>query len=273
MNSITLEAPVTAAAPNAALDWRRLLAGHWTAPEPMTARLRIHAFGPLRIELDGQALQIPGKAPRKPLDLLALLVAQGCRPLDVGTVMDELWPSLDAEAPRASLDMAVLRLRKLLGMPSAVRVCEGRLSLDPQRVWTDVAAFESLCEAAADGHQRAPWQAMALYTDALLGTGPIGARLLARRQCLAQRLCDLAVDGAGRLLACGAHAQAQRLLQRALDCEPLCEPLYRALMQAQLAQGERAEALRTFKRCSDLLLAGFGTPPGAATLGLIAPLR
>lgn len=255
------------------LDWRSLLPGLqpplWAEPP----HLRVQAFGALRIVRDGMPLQPQGKAPRKPLELLALLVAQGGRPLDTATVIDELWPSLDANAPRASLDMAVSRLRRLLGQPAAVRCSGGCLSLSPQHLWSDVAAFETLVQAAAAGSERAPWQALALYTDALLGGAPVGGRLLARRQQLAQQLRDLALTAAQRLQACGAHVQAVRLLQRALECEPLCEPLYRALMQAQLALGERAEVLRTWQRCGELLHTQLGVAPAAATAALAAQAR
>jgi DNA-binding SARP family transcriptional activator len=56
-------------------------------------------------------------------------------------VMDELWRSLEAEAPHASLDMALSRLRKLLELPDAVRWVDGQLVLDAPWDWTDVAAF------------------------------------------------------------------------------------------------------------------------------------
>jgi LuxR family maltose regulon positive regulatory protein len=237
------------------------------------ASLRLRAFGPLRIERDGVTLGTVGRAQRKPLDLLALLVAHGGRPLEVPVVIDALWPSLDANAPRASMSMAVTRLRRLLGAPTAVRLAEGRLSLDTRQVWTDVAAFETQADAAERGDVPAALAAIDLYRDALLGGEPLGGRLLARRQQLAQQLCDLALNAAQRLQACGATPQAVRLLQRALECEPLCEPLYRALMQAQLAAGERAEVLRTWQRCGELLRLRLGVAPAAATAALAAQAR
>lgn len=250
-----------------ALDWRHML------PALQAPRIRVHAFGALRIECDGQPLQPEGKVPRKPLELLALLVAQGSRALDAAEVVDELWPSLDAEAPRASLDMTVSRLRRLLGRAEAVRCAGGQLWLDPRQLWSDVAAFETLAQAADAGSERAPWQALALYRDALLGAAPLRGRLLARRQQLQRQLCELALDSAQRLQSCGASAQAARLLQRALDCEPLCEPLHRALMQAQMALGERAEVLRTWQRCDELLRGNLGVPPTASTAALAALAR
>jgi DNA-binding SARP family transcriptional activator len=256
-----------------ALDWRRLMAGSWQPPAVVEPRLRVRALGPLRVTRDGAPVATGRPADRRALQLLALLVAHGCRPLDAGTVADELGLGLDPARRPAALHRAGERLQQLLGEPDALQVDGGQLSLNPQALWSDVAAFEALTEAAAAGSERAPWQALALYQDALLGTGPVSPRLLARRQHLAQRLCDLATEGAARLRACHAGASAARLLQQALACEPLCEPLYRELMRTQLALGERAEALRTHERCTQLLQAGLGVAPSAATEALAAAAR
>lgn len=236
--------------------------------------IRLLAFGPLRVLRDGQPLDgDSGKAPRKLQDLLALLAAHAGGPLRVPLVIDELWPSLDANAPRASFDMAVSRLRRLLGSAAAVRCNGERIALDPAIVWVDVAAFEALATRAEAGDLAACQQAVALHTDALLGGGPLPARLLARRQALGQRLIGLVLSGAPRLQAEGERAAAAQLLQRALACEPLCEPLHRALMELHLAAGERAEALRVYQRCQALLSAALGARPAPATEHLAAAAR
>jgi LuxR family maltose regulon positive regulatory protein len=237
------------------------------------ASLRLRAFGPLRIERDGVTLGTVGRAQRKPLDLLALLVAHGGRPLEVPVVIDALWPSLDANAPRASMSMAVTRLRRLLGAPTAVRLAEGRLSLDTRQVWTDVAAFETQADAAERGDVPAALAAIDLYRDALLGCEPLSGRLLARRQQLALRFGLLVQAAGSALLAQGQAVQASRLYQRALCRDPLSESLHRALIGTQIGLGERAEALRSFQRCHDILQALLGVAPAPATLALVQQAR
>lgn len=221
-------------------------------------RLRLHALGPLEVWCDGLRLE-PGssaKAQRKPLDLLRLLAAYGGGPLAVSLVIDELWPSLDLDAPRASFDMAVSRLRRLLDLPDAVRVAEDAVSLDPALTWTDVGAFETLCA-------RDDAAALALYRAPLLGTGKLRGLLHTARQRLALMHAALAQGECERLLARGAADAALRLVQQALTLEPLNEHLHRTLMRAHLQLGERAEALRAYHRLRALLQAELGIEPSA----------
>lgn len=150
--------------------------------------------------------------------------------------MDELWPSLEAEAPRASLDMALSRLRKLLELPDAVRWVDGQLLLEAPWVWTDVAALEARCEAAeAVGAQAgsALAKALALYTAPLLGTQALTGMAQDQRR-LAQRHTRLVLRQCEARLAQGRWAGAEQLFERGMQFDPLAESLYRGLMAAQL---------------------------------------
>ncbi|HEV8692461.1 MAG TPA: BTAD domain-containing putative transcriptional regulator, partial [Ideonella sp.] len=254
------------------------------APDPTRPdwpwRLRVQVLGELAIWRDELPLRSAGKAQRKPLELLALLAAHGGGPVDAEALIDALWPSLEADAPKASLEMAVSRLRKLLELPEAVLVADGAVALDPALVWCDASAFETLAEALQRDLRQAAGTAQgaalahraerlfALYRDRLLGSETLAGRMSLARE-------RLALSFYRAVTAWGAHLEAQRdwaaaiaLYERALSRETLAEPIYRALMRAHLARGERAEALRTFRRCRDLLAAVLGTTPAAETLAL-----
>ena len=196
-------------------------------------RLKVRAFGPLRLERDGQALSTSGKAQRKPLELLAVLAAHGGRPVDTEAAIDELWPSLEANSPRASLDMAVSRLRKLLDLPEAVVLAEGRLSLNPALVWTDVGAFERLLDQPDDDAAAA--QALSLHADVLLGRAVLTGLRLQRRHYLLQRLATLALARAQAFRLAGQLDAACDVLQQALRCAPDSALLADALSACQAA--------------------------------------
>ncbi len=218
---------------SAAIRERRLLPSpRWRDDWPW--RLKVRVLGALAIERDGRPLVIGGKTPRKPLELLALLAAHGGRPLDAQTVIDDLWPSLDASTPRASLDMAVSRLRRLLDLPDAVVLADGRLALHPALAWTDVAAFEQLADEAEAGVAGAAERALRLHADRLLGSQALDGLNARRRRQLLQRQATLALDRARALLAAGDAAAACHVLQQALRCDPGAAPLAQALADAQL---------------------------------------
>ena len=198
-------------------------------------RLKLRVFGPLRIERDGLPLAAPGKAQKKPLELLALLAAHAGRPLDTQLVIDVLWPSLDANTPRASLDMAVSRLRKLLDLPDAVLLAEGQLSLHPALVWCDVGAFEQLADEADAGQQGAAERALRVHADRLLGGDLLEGGLAQRRVQLLQRHTTLALGHARALTVAADVAGACRVLQQALQCDPGSAPIAGALADAQWA--------------------------------------
>jgi hypothetical protein len=102
-------------------DWRRLMAGSWQPPAVVQPRLRVQALGPLRITRDGAPLVPRQPAERRAVQLLALLVAHGCRPLDAGTVADELWPGLDPMRRPAALHRAAHGARPRRCRPTVAR--------------------------------------------------------------------------------------------------------------------------------------------------------
>lgn len=204
--ALALEAGVEPGFVTRAVRLRRL-----PPPEPWRAdwpwALHVRAFGHLQVRRHGEPLQgVGGKAQKKPLELLALLAA---RPAgwDSAELIDRLWPSLEADAPRASLEMAIARLRKWLDLPEAVRVSDGRVALHPGLVWVDVAAFRAACGA---GDAEA---ALALYAGPLLPGEP---RVAPEREQMATHLAATVLAAGQRLPA----AAARVCYLRALAVEP-----------------------------------------------------
>jgi len=252
------------------------------APDPSRDdwpwRLRVRAFGALQVERDDVLLRWSGKSPRKPLELLAMLAAQGGGPVDMDQLLVCLWPTGDAMAPKASLEMALARLRKLLGLPEALRVRDDAISLDDRLVWCDTVAFEAgvarLPAVLADEPQRAEatWL-LKLYRQPLLGSEALDGRMRLARERLAlahQRLVRLLgqhFEGAGD------WNQALDLYTTALSRDVLSEPIHRALIRVHLARGESAEAIRCFRRCQELLASVLGVAPNEQTRELYEQAR
>lgn len=225
--AIALDAGVETEFVTRAIRQRRL-------PPPEPARedwpwpLQVKLLGGYQVRRDGQPLASEGgKAPRKPQELLALLAAHPAG-LGVEAVIDALWPSLEAEAPRASLDMALSRLRKWLDCPEAVRLADGRIALNPTQAWSDVLALEAACDAADAA------RALALYRGPLLQGERLAGPLAEARDRLAQRLVACVLQAGATLWQQGRRTEALTLYARGLAAEPRAEALRVAMRSGLL---------------------------------------
>lgn len=131
--------------------------------------------------------------------------------------------------------------------------------------WTSCAPW---CTNAGCNPSPAAAAALALYRAPLLGAEPLRGLLHTARGRLAMVHEALVLAQAQRFLATAAVEQALVTFQQALLQDPLQEPLHRLLMQAHLQRGERAEALRAYRRLQGLLAAHAGPQPAESTQAL-----
>jgi LuxR family transcriptional regulator, maltose regulon positive regulatory protein len=120
------------------------LAPDWPHP------VRIRLLGGFELVLDGVPLQFDGKVQKRPLELLQALAAHGPEPVPVTRLTDDVWPEQDGDAARKSFDVALHRLRKLLGEHAGVlRLEAGALHLDTVRIGCDLWDLRRLAELSA----------------------------------------------------------------------------------------------------------------------------
>lgn len=245
------------------------------APDAWPWPVRIEALGGFTVFRHGTPLAFEGKAQKKPIELLQVLVALGGRAVAKDTLREYLWPDASGTVP-AVLDMLVSRARKLLGDPLAIRVEEGRIGFDPSHVWLDVWAFDRDIEAlqaalpAAAGEATVDIDALAQrlvarYRGPFLGNAEPSRWSLPARDRWQNRLRRSLADVGRYHTERGNHARAAALYERVLEEDSLAEELYRRLMRAYLAMGEPAEAARVYRRCRDMLSVQLGIPPSGET--------
>lgn len=78
---------------------------------------------------------------------------------------------------------------------------------------------------------------------------------------------------AGRLFECGRLNEAIETILVAITNDPLRESAYRLLIKAHLSEGNVAEAVRQYKRYSDLLRRRLNVVPSEAIKELVRPFR
>jgi DNA-binding SARP family transcriptional activator len=77
---------------------------------------------------------------------------------------------------------------------------------------------------------------------------------------------------AERLIGLGRHAEAIEVALEAVMCEPLRESAHRMLIAAHLAEGNRYEALRQYRRYCRAMREDLGLGPSEQLTALVAPL-
>ena len=183
------------------------------------------------------------------------------------------WPELSQPRARAALRSALHLLRRHLE-PDTIRTRgDDEVSLDPDRITSDVAA---LLDAVAG---RARSEALANYGGALLpglyvdGTPEFERWLETERAHLA----DLAVKTANSLVderaQAGDFAAATDAARRAAELSPDDERVVRRLITLLGRIGDRAQALALFERFRTRLAAEFGAEPSPETVALVERLR
>jgi DNA-binding SARP family transcriptional activator len=244
--------------------------------------LRLYLTGRVMAERDGRVVdekRLPGR--QGPL-ALAYLALERSRPVPIDELGDALWGESLPRAWETALSAIVSKLRAVLGsLGLGVTTVSGRYQLTlPADAWVDVeAARVALDEAegfVARGLAKAAWgpgNVAASITARPLLAG-VGLDWVARAR---QRLLSLHV----RALACLASAAlanaewplAAQFARTQVEIEPFREPGWQQLMRTLAASGNRAEALRVYAECRELLSRELGITPSPETEAIAKSLR
>jgi tetratricopeptide (TPR) repeat protein len=214
--------------------------------------IRIRTLGGFSLAVDGAPLRSQRKAPKKPLELLKAVIAQGGQ---------------------------LRRLRKLLGRDEALLLEDGRLSLNSGCCWLDIWAFErALARAEGTGAGIPPAtdaelaavteRLMTLYAGHFLAGEDEKPWLLGRRERLASQMFRGLMALGGSWETRGQPARAELTYRRGVELDAASEALYRLLIAVQLKQGHFAEALQSYGQCRQVLAATLGVEPSSETQAL-----
>jgi DNA-binding SARP family transcriptional activator len=230
----------------------------------------------------GQPVSVRGAG--KAEGLLSALSLQYRDGVPREALLSALWPDSEPSLASQSLNSLVYSLHKLLGdaINDATPVLHVggcyRLNIEAG-VGLDTALFEALAGAGdQEAREGSSDTAVALYSRAVqLYRGDLYAgadihavvereRLRARYLNLLARLAQYSYDE-GDYPACQEHAL------RMLANDPCREDAHRLVMRCCVRQGERAQAFRQYRLCTDILHAEFDADPEPATTALFEQVR
>ena len=228
--------------------------------------LRLRLLGGFEVQVGKGPITTP--AGRKVRALIACLALPAGRAWPREKLMAMLWSDRGDEQARASLRQALADVRRELHEPSAVRTQHDAVSLDPALIAVDALEFEHLAKAAR-------WEAAAdLYRGPLLdGYGAPDNSFEDWIRIERTRLHDLAVEVLERLVAAQSGEAAIAAAQRLLVLDPGREETHRLLMRLHASSGQRAQALRQYDHCREILERDLQAKPDAETERLYREIR
>jgi DNA-binding SARP family transcriptional activator len=246
-------------------------------------RIRIYTLGAFKLVKDGQTKEFAGKAQRRPLDLLKVLIAYGGKSVDVNVVMDALWPDSQGDAAQKLFDTTLHRLRKLLA-DDAVTLVNQRVSLNPKMCWVDIWEFEQLATVPVrsegpddDGAEGRDIDAVIdrifqLYGGDFLCFEEEQQWIFSPAEKFKGQFIRFVRMSGDLLEQQGKWSRAIEVYRRGIEVDNLSEDLYRALMESQRRGGSVADALETYRRCRHMLSVLLSIAPSERTTALYRQL-
>jgi DNA-binding SARP family transcriptional activator len=215
--------------------------------------LEVRLLGGFSVRVDGAELPQERWPSLRAAHLVQLLSLQPGRRMTRDLVIDALWPQLDPLAGGANLRKAMHHARQALGRHDALVLQRGEVMLWPQRpVLVDADDFERNAAAALARRDAAACaEAARTYGGDLLPGSRYEAWTEAARERWRARHLEL-------LRAAGLWDLLARL-------EPTDEAAHRALMQRELAAGNRAAALGWYAHLREALQETLGVAPDRQT--------
>jgi YVTN family beta-propeller protein len=237
-------------------------------------QLKVFLTGRVAAEANGHVLneaRFPGRQGRL---LFAYLVAARGRPVPRDELADAIWGESPPATWEKALTVIASKLRGLVAEDGITLTnAFGCYRLDlPEGTWVDLFAAasgaqdaeEALAAGELDQARAAAESAESLARRPFLN-GEDGTWVEQERRDLAdirERALTVLADAC---LRSGAAREAAKWAEELIALSPFREAGYRRLMEAHVVAGNRAEALRVYEQCRQLLAEELGAYPSPET--------
>lgn len=246
-------------------------------------QLRVQTFGAFRVWRGKEEIAPAEWRRESARQLLQVLITYREQRLEREQIIEMLWPEQDPETGARDFKVALSTLFKALeprrapNAPSAYIVREGTLYglRSNADIELDVAEFERFIREANARYARDPQeslsayqQALALYSGDFLQDNPYAPWCMEERERLRTLYLRSAERTALLLSRAARWDEVLTLSEAMLERDPCWERAYQLQMQAYLAQGLRAQALRVYQRCVERLQSELQVAPSPDTQAL-----
>jgi len=250
-----------------------------------TLPVTIFTLGRFSLLTNGQPADLGRKVPKRPLELLKAIIAQGGREISLSRLTSLLWPDVDGDQATRSFDTTLHRLRKILSQDRALVLRDGKLSLDSRYCWVDVWAFERLLGEArrllrntAASNQACLLEGLtenllALYQNHFLINEEVTGWSVSMRERLRHKFIHHLMEVGRFWETRGCWEQAIECYRKGIDVDDLVEVFYQRLMNCYLNTDRLSEGMSVYRRCRQTLSIMLSLQPEPETESLYRALR
>jgi len=245
----------------------------------------IFTLGRFSLLVNGELADFGHKAPRRPLQLLKAIIAQGGRDVSISRLTLLLWPEVDGDKAARSFYTTLHRLRKLLGDDRVLALDDGKLSLDARYCWVDIWTFErllggmkQLLRSNSDANQLFLLESLlenslTLYQDHFLVKEDMTGWAVSMRERLRSKYIHSLIE-VGRFLESRNHwGPAIECYRKGIDVDDLVETFYQRLMVCCLNTNRLSEGMSAYRRCRQTLSIVLSLQPESETELLYIALK
>jgi LuxR family transcriptional regulator, maltose regulon positive regulatory protein len=242
--------------------------------------VRISSLGGFTVETNGGPVKFTGKAQKKPIEMLKVLIAFGGKDVAEERIIDALWPDSDGDSGKMAFKITLHRLRKLISQNVVIAQSVG-VTLDQRSCRVDAWALQQIvkdaeCILSGAGtpavkkrlkNQKTRHvinnleKAINLYKGHFLPDDLGKPWAISLRERLKIKYLSAVEMLARHWEASGRYEKAIECCRRGLEADELAEELYQRIMRCHSRLGGKAEAIRVYEQCRSLfrLSLGVGT--------------
>lgn len=239
--------------------------------------IRIYVLGRFEIHCDGKPLILSAKTPRKPLELLTLLICAGQKGIFREAVAGRLWPNSDGDLAQQTLNTTLHRLRKLLGNNETIVQKGSQLFLNRNLCWVDCRHFQTQVEQIEstehpESTKRFITQSLTLYRGPFTTKHEHLSAAVGYSSQLNRQWLSVVAAAVPLFVRSDMENEPRRAVQLALADDETAAAVFPILVSAFKKSGREIEALDILHRCRNLL-DNLGIVCGRKTLDFFSNLR
>jgi len=245
----------------------------------------VFTLGRFSLLINGEPVCFGRKTPRRPLELLKVIIAQGGREISISRLTLLLWPDVDGDKAARAFNTTLHRLRKIMGDDRILVLRDGKLSLDARYCWIDVWTFErllggmkQLLRSAAGANQFYLLEGLventlALYQDHFLVMDEVTSWSISMRERLRNKYIHSLIDVGKFWEMHGRWELAIECYRKGIDVDDLVEIFYQRLMVCCLNTQRFSEGMSIYRRCRQTLSIVLSLQPEPETESLYLALK